>query len=69
MAERLRAEVEALRAQTLVAVPLGTMDAPALPCACDEWGQGHLDGCHNGSPSPAKIDAGPRDADEREVTK
>ena len=78
---RVVGERDALRAQTLVAVPLGTLDPRGLPCACDEWGPGHLAGCPNGATEPgaahaeaaavysevAALTAGPRSADGREV--
>lgn len=30
--------------------PLSSLSLRGLPCACDEWGPGHLDGCPNATP-------------------
>lgn len=50
--DALRVEVQLLRASTLVAVPLSEVDGlRGLPCACDEWGPGHMAGCPNAEPS------------------
>lgn len=32
----------------IVMRPVDPMPLRGLPCACDEWGTGHLDGCPNG---------------------
>lgn len=36
----------------IVLRPVDPMTARGLPCACDEWGPGHLDGCPNGDAEP-----------------
>lgn len=42
------ARLRAPRPSAIVLRPVDPMTARGLPCACDEWGTGHLDGCPNG---------------------
>lgn len=53
--DALRAEIARLRAprpSAIVLRPVDPMPLRGLPCACDEWGPGHLDGCPNGDAEP-----------------
>ena len=51
------ARLRAPRPSAIVLRPVDPMTARGLPCACDEWGSGHLDGCPSGDESTDGRDA------------
>ena len=51
------ARLRAPRPSAIVLRPVDPMPLRGLPCACDEWGTGHLDGCPNGDESTDGRDA------------